>query len=103
MDFGNQLREAGIRIAGDTVLPGKLEIIKNLLLKGAVEDETGSVTITPRGDFEIRPKYSSFYVRGSAGMDPSVYVGYQSKKPEFVGRAPEYAVDEALQKFSQAY
>ena len=95
--------QAGMRMAGDTVLPGELEAIKNLLLKGVVEDETGSVTITPRGDVEIRPKDSSLYVRGSAGMDPSIYVGYQSKKPEFVGRAPEYALDEALREFSQAY
>lgn len=103
MDVGNQLIQAGMRMAGEAVLPEELEAVKNLLLKGVIEDETGSVTITPRGDVEIRPKDSSIYVRGSAGMDPSIYVGYQSRKPEFTGRPPEYALDEALREFSQAY
>lgn len=103
MDVGNQLIQAGMRMAGEAVLPEELEAVKNLLLKGVIEDETGSVTITPRGDVEIRPKDSSIYVRGSAGVDPSIYVGYQSRKPEFAGRPPEYALDEALREFSQAY
>lgn len=103
MDFGSLLNEAHRRMAGDVELPEELDAIRNLLLKGVIADETGSVTITPEGSFEVRPKDSSYYLRGSAGVDPSVYVGYQSKRPEFKGRSPEDALDEALRKYSQAY
>ena len=53
MDVGDQLVQAGVRMAGDVVLPEELEAVKNLLLKGVIKDETGSVTITPRGDVEL--------------------------------------------------
>lgn len=90
-------------MAGDATFPGDLETIKNLLLKGAIEDATGRVTITPQGGVEIQPANSPFMVRASAGFDPSIYVGYQSKKPMMEGRAPEFALDEALRALEQEY
>ena len=103
MDVSNQLIREGLRMAGDATFPGDLETIKNLLLKGAIEDATGRVTITPQGGVEIQPANSPFMVRASAGFDPSIYVGYQSKKPMMEGRAPEFALDEALRALEQEY
>jgi len=103
VDVSNQLIQAGIRMAGDATLPDELETLKNLLLKGAIEDATGRVTITPYGQVEIQPADSPFTVRASAGFDPSIYVGYQSKKPVIEGRTPEFALDEALRALRQEY
>lgn len=103
MDVGSQLIGEFIRKAGDVTLPPEGEALKNLLLKGMLQDETGSVTITPRGEIEIQKADSPLIFRGSAGADPSVYVGYQSRKPSTVGRAPEDALDEALRTLEQSY
>ena len=103
MDLGRELTSAGLRIAGDVALPGELNALRNLLLRGTLEDETGSVSITPQGLFEVRPANSPISVRGSAGYDPSIYVGYQSKRPAFEGRSPEAALDEALLDLGQRY
>lgn len=103
MDVSNQLIREGLRMAGDATLPGELETVKNLLLKGAIEDATGRVTITPQGGVEIQPANSPFMVRASAGFDPSIYVGHQSRKPMMEGRAPEFALDEALRALEQEY
>lgn len=103
MDVSNQLIGEFVRKAGEVTLPPEGEALKNLLLKGMIEDETGRITVTPRGEIEIQRADSPLIFRGSAGMDPSVYVGYQSRKPSMVGRAPEDALDEALRALEQAY
>lgn len=103
MDVGNQLIGEFVRKAGEVTLPPEGEALKNLLLKGMLQDETGRITITPRGEVEIQRADSPLIFRGSAGVDPSVYVGYQSRKPSMVGRAPEDALDEALRSLEQAY
>lgn len=104
MDFETLLNDAFMRYAGDTPLPGELDTLRNLLLRGQIRDEEGnSVVITPQGGFEITPAKSRFNVRGSFGYDPSIYVNYQSRRPEFTGRSPETAIDEALDKLRQPY
>lgn len=104
MDYGTLLNNAFMRYAGETPLPGELNTLRNLLMRGQIRDEEGnSVGITPQGGFEITPANSRFSVRGSAGYDPSIYVNYQSRRPEFIGRSPETAVDEALNKLRQPY
>lgn len=103
MDYKTFATQAPIRLAGDVQLPPELDALRNLLLKGTLQDETGRITVTPRGEFEIQPTDSSLMIRGSAGYDPSIYVGYQSRKPMFEGRAPESALDEALLELGQSY
>jgi len=98
------LSEFSMRLAGEAELPGELNVLKNLLLRGQIVDEEGnSVTVTPRGEVEFRGSESPFTFRGSFGQDPSFAVNYQSRRPEFAGRSPQAALDEALLRFSQAY
>ena len=94
--------EGARRMAGDVELPGELDALRNLLLKGMIKDETGQVVISPRGEVEIQPANSPFMIRGSAGMDPSIYVGYQSRKPMIESTPAEFALDEALRRFDEA-
>jgi hypothetical protein len=98
------LSEFSRQFAGEVELPGELNVLRNLLLRGQiVDDEGNSITVTPRGEFELRPVNSPWSVRGSAGEDPSLGVNYQSRRPEFVGRSPETALDEALLRLRQEY
>ena len=105
MDYRTFAFEAPRRLAGDVELPGELNALRNLLLKGQiVDDEGNAVVVTPDGSFELVPSDSPWSIRGSASsIDPSVQLLYQSKRPEFTGRAPEAALDEALSKYSQEY
>ena len=104
MDFGELVNSGLMRYAGETPLPSELDRLRNLILKGQIQDDQGnSITVTPRGDFEIKPYNSPFSVRGSAGYDPSIELRYQSRKPEFVGRTPAAALDEALLRLEQEY
>ena len=98
------LNAAYIRMAGDTELPGDLNVLKNLLLKGRVEVHTGAVTVTRDGSFEVAPSNSNWGLRGSFGYDPSVMVNYQSSSPQ--GRAPTppgVSVGNALLELEQSY
>lgn len=93
-----------MRYAGETPLPSDLDRLRNLLMRGQIQDEQGnSITVTPQGDFEITPVDSSFSVRGSAGYDPSIELRYQSRRPKFVGRSPKDALNEALFNLEQRY
>lgn len=105
MDYRTFAFEAPRRLAGQVELPGELDALRNLLLKGQiVDDEGNAVVVTPDGGFELIPVDSPLRIRGSASSeDPSVFVGYQSRSPEFTGRAPETALDEALSRYSQEY
>jgi len=105
VDFREFAFEAPRRLVGDVELPGELNALRNLLLKGQlVDDEGNAVVVTRDGSFELIPADSPWRIRGSASSeDPSIYVGYQSKPPEFRGRAPEAALDEALSRYSQEY
>ena len=107
---GQQFDNAGdaftagyLRIAGETELPGELNVLRNLLLKGRLEDHTGAVTVTRDGSFEVAPSNSSWGLRGSFGHDPSVMVTYQSKRPEGPYTPPGQSVDNALLEFEQSY
>ena len=97
------LNSAFMRYAGETPLPGDLDSLRNLLMRGELKDESGSVSITPQGSFEIRPSNSPWSVRGSAGFDPSIQVMYQSMKEPGRSTSPSAALDEALRKYSQTY
>ena len=96
MDYRTFAFGAPRRLAGQVELPGELDALRNLLLKGQiVDDEGNAVVVTPEGGFELIPADSPWRIRGSASSeDPSIYVGYQSKPPEFKGRAPEDQPDE---------
>ena len=110
-NLGQQFDNAGdaftagyLRMAGDTELPGELNVLRNLLLKGRLEDHTGAVTVTRDGSFEIAPSNTNWGLRGSFGYDPSVMVNYQSSSPQ--GRAPTppgVSVDNALLELEQSY
>lgn len=103
MDYGSMLNSAYMRFAGDTPLPDGLDALRNLILKGSLRDETGSITITPQGMFEISPSNSPLSVRGSAGGDPSIQLLYQSPMKPGAMTEPSAAVDEALRSYMQTY
>lgn len=97
------LNSAYMRYAGETPLPEELDALRNLLLRGQLRDSTGSVTITPQGSFEARRSGSPWSVKGSAGIDPSIQLMYQSIKEPIRGTDPSNALDEALLRYSQTY
>ena len=100
---GKALNALYRRMAGETELPGELNVLRNLLLKGRLEDHTGAVTVTRDGSFEVAPSNSNWGLRGSFGHDPSVMVNYQSKRPEGAYTPPGQSVDSALLEFEQSY
>ena len=100
---GQQFDNAGdaftagyLRMAGETELPGELNVLRNLLLKGRLEDRTGAVTVTRDGSIGFRPSDSNLELSASFGRDPSVMVSYRTKIPEGAYTPPGQSVDNEL-------
>jgi hypothetical protein len=107
---GQQFDNAGdaftagyLRMAGETELPGELNVLRNLLMMGRLEDHTGAVTVTRDGSLEVAPSNSNWGLRGSFGYDPSTMVYYRTMIPEGAYTPPGQSVDNALLEFEQSY
>ena len=95
-NIGDAFTAGYLRMAGGIELPGELNVLRNLLLKGQLKDDTGEVTFTRDGSIGFRPSDSNWELRASLGHDPSVMVNYRSTIPEGPNTPPGQSVDNAL-------
>ena len=72
------LGQAVTRFAGEAPLPEEMDVVRRLLLEGALRDDTGTIQLTPDGGIRATTK-DGLSLGANFGRDPSVEFGFERR------------------------